>query len=60
MTHKWEFNEQSRKHPGGNNLAEPNFSRETRGIDNIFLREFDQNVLDARCDDPSSPDGKAL
>ena len=55
----WTFNPQTRLGVSGENLAEPNFNREDREIENIFLREFDQNVLDARRDDPSRPDGKA-
>jgi hypothetical protein len=55
----WTFNPQTRLGVSGENLAEPNFNREDREIENIFLREFDQNVLDARRDDPDRADGKA-
>jgi hypothetical protein len=54
----WSFEPQTRRRPSGENLAEPNFSREDRDLENIFLRELTQNVLDARVDDSSRVDGK--
>ena len=44
----WHFADQRPTDVSGQNLAEENFNRESRGIENIFLREFNQNVLDAR------------
>jgi hypothetical protein len=55
IIHKWFFDFQRPSDVSGHNLAEENFTRETRDIENIFLREFDQNVLDARV---KLPNGK--
>jgi hypothetical protein len=39
-------------------MAEPNFSRESKNIVRLFIREFFQNVIDARSDDPNRPGQK--
>jgi hypothetical protein len=58
MKHSWTFEQQSRQRPSGENMAEPNFSRESKNIVRLFVREFFQNVIDARSDDPSQPGEK--
>ena len=55
---KWTFEQQGRMRPSGINLAEPNFTRENKNIVRLFEREFDQNVIDARADDPRQPGRK--
>jgi hypothetical protein len=55
---KWTFETQSRQRVGGVNLAEPNFTRESSNIVRLFCREFNQNVIDARGDDPRQPGKK--
>ena len=57
--YRWRFKEQSPGIPSGSNLAEPNFARESRNIENVFLRELDQNILDARVTLPSGEREKA-
>jgi hypothetical protein len=58
ITPSWTFEKRTRQRPSGINLAEPNFTRESRNIVRLFEREFDQNVIDARSDDPAQPGKK--
>ena len=51
----WTFETQRRMRPSGSNLAEPNFTRENKRIVRLFEREFCQNVIDARAEDPKHP-----
>lgn len=44
--------------PSGINLAEPNFTRESKNIVRLFKREFNQNAIDARRDDSTQPGKK--
>jgi len=46
--HTWTFEKRTRQRPSGENMAEPNFSRENKNIGRLFIREFFQNVIDAR------------
>ena len=46
--HTWTFEKRTRQRPSGENMAEPNFSRENKNIGKLFIREFFQNVIDAR------------
>lgn len=60
MTGNWYFPTLSLGGTAGTNAPGKNFSRESKSITSIFCREFNQNVLDARCDDPSEPGKKSV
>jgi hypothetical protein len=60
MASEWYFEPLSLSGMAGTNVAGKNFSRESKSIASIFCREFNQNVLDARCDDTSRPGKKAV
>jgi len=55
---KWTFEAQTPQRPSGENMAEPNFSKENKNLVRLFVREFFQNTIDARSDDSKVPGTK--
>ena len=53
MKNEWYFMQLRPNDRAGESAVAKNFNRESKSATSIFFKEYIQNVLDARCDDPS-------